>query len=163
MPVLLIALAVLTGIQSESGDGGDRPHLNTLSNRCRPVEVLVAPLDDDAKGHGLVEKDLRKTAATLLEADGLYTESGRESGHRLLYVRVLCSTILCVLKIEFAQYAADPGSLRRTITPLGWEYRKTVQWASYQLPSRLVFSHLVRGVEKFQKDYRRVNEKDCPR
>ena len=83
------------------------------------MDVLVAPLDDDAKGHGLVEKDLRKTAATLLEADGLYTESGRESGHRLLYVRVLCSTILCVLKIEFAQYAADPESLRRTITPLG--------------------------------------------
>ncbi len=157
MPVILVALAIVAGIQPEPALAQeDREIRRKLYNQCRPVKVQVEELDDNARKIGLTEKRLRETTAVLLRADRLYTDSESELGDRLLYIRILCTEDLCVLKIEFSQYVSDPESGADAIVPT-WEYRQRESFLS----GDFIMAHLVHGVEKFLEEYRRVNEDAC--
>ena len=159
MRALLVALAIVVGIQPGLALAqDDREIRRKLYNQCRPVKVRVEELDDNARKIGLTEKRLRETTAVLLRADRLYTDSESESGDRLLYIRILCSEDLCVLKIEFSQYVSDPESGADAIVPT-WEYR---QRSDTFFGGGVIMQSLVHGVEEFLVEYRRVNEAACP-
>ena len=139
--VVVLAVFQPVPIKAQGADAGDR---RMLYNDCRPVEVLVEALGDDAKAIGLTEGRLRKTAELLLRSARLYTDSRNGSGHRLLYVRVLCAGELCVLTVEFAMYVYDPergvGDIRPT-----WEYRFRTDPAFSD--AVLIMRHFVDGVK----------------
>ena len=162
MPALLVALAIVVGIQSSFTMGQDVPGPNEygrfqLYNACRPMELRVL---------GNNEERLWVTAESRLRAARLYTTSRSRStsGATLVVTHwsKLCNTLSSssesVLKVSYRKLLTDPAS---GVTEL-CETWKTTRFSSYDYPENTAQS-LSEAMDKFLLEYLRVNEKDCSR
>ena len=186
MPALLIAVAVVAGIQpglalaqdeepldlskydafletyvSESkpcsGAGGvDR---FTLCNACRPMRLVVEDLIKGAKAIGLTRDRLQITAESRLRAARLYTEDYAKSKGTSLYVNVGVVGGAWSLHVEYCKVVSDPVSGETNMAPT-W---KASSLGTHSGDPGYIIQALSEELDKFLVEYLRVNEKDCPR
>ena len=165
MPALLIALAVVAGIQpglalaQEVGLVDGLSKRFRLHNACRPMELVVEDLDKDSKAIGLTKDRLQVTAESRLRAARLYTDSMSESTLAYLYVRVSVLGPAVSVDVQYKKYLFDPGNASNGFATT-WQSSST---GTHGKDAGYIVQIVSEIVDKFLVEYLRVNEKDCPR
>ena len=172
MPSVIIAMAVVAGIQSglalaqeeeldvlfacSEVDAVDRFR---LCNVCRPMQLLVESLPDDAKAIGLTRKHLQDAAESRLRAARLYTEDYFKAHGALLYVNANVAGPVFGLSVEYNK------ELRDSVTGKTWRAMiwDTASIGTHGRDSGFIVQSLSRKLDAFLVEYLRVNEKHCPR
>ena len=186
MPALLIALAVVAGVQSgvavaqdeepldlskydafleprvsESkpcSGASDRDRLR-LCNACRPMGLTVEGLSKDARAIGLTEDRLRVTAESRLRAARLYTASRSDSNWADLYVRVTVTGPAVSVHVGYDKLVTD--SVSGVEGPA--ETWRTGSTGIHGRDSGFIVQNVSEKLDKFLVEYLRVNEEHCPR
>ena len=174
MPALLIALAVVAGIQpgfalaqedglddlfTEPCSEADDADRFQLCNSCRPMELVVEGLNNDAKKIGLTEERLKVAAESRLRAARLYTDSWSAASGAFLYINVNAFRNSFSLLVQYN---------KRLIDPVSGETSASGTWSSGTVGGHggdpgYIGQSLSERLDKFLVEYLRVNEKDCPR
>jgi hypothetical protein len=174
MPALLIALAVVAGIQpglvKAQSNLENRLNRTELYNHCRPMELVVEAPGASAASAGVTEEYLRWAAEGRLREWGLYTDSSTHAGNTILYVRGDLFQRFSIedasyyteveLQVDYLKVVYNPQSGKKFAKSI-WskEFRKHV----YHRFRKTVREELPRLMDKFLVEYRWVNEIDCRR
>ena len=164
MPALLIALAVVAGIQpglALAQDDGRVAPLDRfkLYNACRPIVLVVEDVSYDAFAIGLTKDRVKLATESRLRAARLYTEDSAKATYAWLYVTANVYRAAFSLTVEYRKRLFDPVSGE---TWFATTWNKSITGSHGDNPGFIV-QDLSEKVDKFLVEYLRVNEKDCPR
>ena len=128
-----------------------------LYNACRPMQLDIQPLADDAAAIGLTKEDLQAAAESRLRAARLYTENIPESGGATFSVSVNVVGLAFSLNVEYHKWVTD--EFNRLGTAITWIGGSTGQHGNRN--KSFVLSSLSQHLDKFLATYLRVNEAAC--
>lgn len=154
IPVVMVLVAVLPG---ESTAQQDRETFE-LSNLCRPIDLVVEDIDDDAAAIDLTMDQIQTLAESRLRAARLYDA---EEGP-YLYVRIGVMVHqgggAYSVALAFKKLVHDPVSDRSGVATT-WER------GSYGISQNggFILQALSGHVDRFILEYLRVNEDACER
>lgn len=126
-----------------------------LWNDCKPTNLVVEGLGDDAKEISLAVGDIEVSARSRLRAARIYTAS--ETANSYLYIRVNVGSSVFSIDQDYKKQTQDLAS--------GWSNYATT-WESGSFGSHggdasYILSRLSRHVDEFIDEYLRVNEMAC--
>ena len=78
-----------------------------LFNACRPMELVIEQLVDDAADIGLTRETLQAAAESRLRAARLYTEDRKKAGYARLYVYVHMVRRVFSVSVEYEKPVTD--------------------------------------------------------
>ena len=123
-----------------------------LFSACRPMDLVVESLNDDAKEMGLTKDRLRMAAESRLRSAQLYSEGQIE----YLYVNVNVVGLAFSISLVYKKGAFDEhGNVGMAAT---WNAGKT---GTHGRNPGFIISGLSELMDKFLVEYLRVNEAAC--
>ncbi len=127
-----------------------------LYNACRPLQVVVEDLDDDAKKIGLSEQRVHTAVEARLWAARLYTKSYQEADWASLYVNINVVSSAFNINVKYRKRTTDKyGEGGRAMT---WSTGGT---GTHGRDADDVLSGLSEHVDIFLAAYLRANEDAC--
>ena len=151
-----LALAGLMAPAIAGQDTSNRRDRFRLFNACRPMELVVEHLNDDAADIGLDKKALQAAAESRLRAARVYTEDPVRADFSYLYVNVTVTGRAFNISLEYSKWVTD--EFGQSSNAQTWHTGGTGTQggnASY------VVSSLSRELDTFLAVYLRVNEEAC--
>lgn len=151
----LVALPALAAVFSaaESNAADDFQ----LWNACRPTDLLVEGLDNDAAEIGLTKERIETLARSRLRAARIYGNILPGPSETYLYVRVSVVSRAVTTSVEFKKSLFDPISEESN-------YASTWQSGSvgtHGEDAGFILQDLSEHVDKFIDEYLRVNAEAC--
>ena len=127
-----------------------------LFNACRPMELAIEDLPDDAAAIGLTKEALQTVAEKRLRAVRLDTEDRVEAGFAHLYVNVNVTSRGYHLSVEYMKSLTDTfGASGLAVT---WESSSS---GTHGGNAGFIVSRLSQHLDKFLAAYLGVNEPAC--
>ena len=157
-PLACLALAALSQLAPTVAgqDSADRMERFQLFNACRPMELAIEDLPDDAAAIGLTKEALQTVAEKRLRAVRLDTEDRVEAGFAHLYVNVNVTSRGYHLSVEYMKSLTDTfGASGLAVT---WESGSSGTQGGN---AGFIVSRLSQHLDKFLAAYLGVNEPAC--
>ena len=138
----------------------DRVERFRLYNRCRPVELVIEPLDDHAAGIGLTEERIRSAAESRLRGARLYADLPFRTNFAELHIRIKvggASGMAYSMEVQYRKWLSDAesGESGRAMT---WESGAV---GTHGRDAGHILQFLAEVMDRFLAAYLRVNEADC--
>ena len=154
--LLLATTLLLTAASASAGEVSDNDRFQ-LWNDCKPMQLVVEGLANDATAIGLAKEAIEVAVRSRLRAARLYSEDSAEGAWSYLYVNV------GVVGRAFGVYIKYRMMVRDTATEL--EYMTTT-WnigttGTHGRDSSYILATVAENADKFIDEYLRVNEDAC--
>ena len=156
LSVMLVAAFLLTIQTSSAQEVSDSDRLH-LWNKCRPTDLMVANIPDNAAAIGLTKDKIIVAARSRLRAARIYSESRTETGYSHLVIQVKMTGLVFLMSLEYRKAVMDlatklsGGAATWSIGALGQHGHNAV----------FVSSHAEELVDTFIDEYLRVNQEAC--
>ena len=152
----LLSLAVLLSPAAPGQDTTDGLDRFRLFNACRPMDLVIESLSDDADKIALSRESLQAAAESRLRAARLYTEDPKGSNFAYLYVNVNVFGPAFNIALEYKKLVSDEFGVAG-LAP-SWDSGST---GTHGKNAGYIVSSLSQHLDRFLAAYLRVNEEAC--
>ncbi|MXY68586.1 MAG: hypothetical protein F4Y47_08495 [Acidobacteriia bacterium] len=151
--LLLVAL-LAPGIAGQ--DISNRLERFYLFNACRPMQLVVEELDDDAADIGLTQEALQAAAESRLRAARLYAVDGIRADFSHLYVNINVTPRAFSVSLAYYKWVTD--EFGQSASAQTWHSGAT---GTHGGDAGYIVSALSQYLDTFLAAYLRVNEESC--
>ena len=127
-----------------------------LFNACRPMQLVVEDLSDDAGEIGLRREALQAAAESRLRAGRLYTDDSARADYSYLYLNVNVGGRAYSISLEY--YKSTTDEFGQSSTAPTWRRSGT---GTHGGNAGYIVSGLSQYLDTFLAAYLRVNEESC--
>ena len=152
----LLPLAALLTPIAAGQDAASRQERFELYNTCRPMQLVIEDLSDDADKIALSRESLQAAAESRLRAARLYTEDPKGSNFAYLYVNVNVFGPAFNISLEYKKLVSDEFGVAG-LAP-SWDSGGT---GTHGKNAGYIVSSLSQYLDRFLAAYLRVNEEAC--
>ena len=149
----LVALLTTMAVGQDAASGQERLE---FFNACRPMQLLVENLGDDATDVGLTREMLQAAAESRLRAARLYSEDRESSDGATLYVNINVYRTSYTILPHYRKAVTD--AFATTGSAVTWFTGST---GTHGGDAGYIVSALSRHLDEFLAAYLRVNEPAC--
>ena len=152
---LLAVLYVVAGpLAAQTSDVSSYARFQ-LFNACRPMDLGVASLPEDATEIGLTKESIQNSVESRLRSARLYNEAA----YAYLYVGVNVVGVAYDITLQYHKVLFDPSSNQRNYATT-WIHGST---GTHGRDAGYILSGVAQHMDTFLTDYLRVNEEACSR
>ena len=152
----LVATLLLTAASALAGEVSDIDRFE-LWNRCRPMDLVVEPLQHDEPDIDLTKDAIEAAAQGRLRAAHIYSEDPDETAEAYLYVLVVVKSSAVSVGIAYYKVIQDLATNIWAPSVTWWVISTGVHGQDWNF----IVSNVTRLTDKFIDEYLRVNEDDC--
>lgn len=154
--VWTLLLALLLAPAAAGQDAKSDEHLRfELFNDCKPMDLVVERLHDDAGKIGLTKARLQAAAESRLRSARLYDSDAAA----YLYMNVAVASPAFSIRLEYRKRVFDPASVKSGYAAT-WNTGST---GTHGGDAGYIVSALSEKLDRFLVEYLRVNESACSR
>ncbi len=129
----------------------------SLWNECRPMELVVEGLSDDATDIGLTRDAIEVAVRSRLRAAHIYSEDYAETEFSDLYVNVTVVGRAFSTNIDYRKVVLDQATMLNYLAPT-WSLGGT---GTHGQDSNFILSYVTQNTDAFLDEYLRVNDDAC--
>lgn len=155
---IMIALAgFLFAVASATAEEVSAIDRFALWNECRPMDLMVQEMTDDATNIGLTKKTIEVAVRSRLRSARLYSEDNDEAAKSFLYVHANIVGEAHAVGAYYYKIMTDAATALSD-TALSWN---SGSMGTHVRNSTLLISYISEHVDEFIDEYLRVNADAC--